>query len=64
MLFSKMTYLAVLHRSIICYIPYINRILYFKIKLVNIKSKSFYPIKLQCSVISKMHLAIKGSSVA
>ena len=38
MLLSKKTYLGVFHKSIICYSPYINRILYFKIKLVNIKS--------------------------
>ena len=64
MLFSKKTYLAVLHRSIICYSPYINGILYFKIKLVNIKSQTFYSIILQCSVNSQMQKSIIGSSVA
>ena len=64
MLFSKKTYLAVLQRSIFSYSPYTNRILYFKIKLVNIKSQTFCSIKLQCSVYSQMQSSIIGSAVA
>ena len=64
MLFKKKTYLAVLHRSIICYSPYINRILYFKIKLVNIKFQTFYFIILQCSVCIQIQRSIIGLVVA
>ena len=64
MLFSKMTYLAVLHRSIYCYNSYMNRILYFKIKLVNIKSQIIYSIKLLFTVNSQMQRSIIGSAVA
>ena len=64
MLFSKKTYLAVLHRSIYCYNSYMNRILYFKIKLVNIKSQIIYSIKLLFTVNSQMQRSILGSAVA
>ena len=64
MLFSKKTYLAVLHRSIYCYNSYMNRILYFKIKLVNIKSQIIYSIKLLFTVNSQMQRSIIGSAVA
>ena len=64
MLFSKKTYLAVLHRSINCYRPYTNRILYFKIKLVNIKSQTFYFMIIQCSVCIQIQRSIIGLVVA